>query len=180
MLDIRNRLRNLSNREKILIYGAVLAIVLFLIYQLLFAPLLNSRSEYNLESTRLEKSLYEFKSLSEKYVAEKEAYDRLKKMLDSKKGLSVLTYLENISQNVGITENIEYIKPKGSATSEGITKALVEIKIDALPAQSLLVFLYEIEEKRVGLIVTYLRMKPFFKEKGKVDVIIGISDITVE
>ena len=180
MLDIRNRLKNLSNREKILIYGAVLAVVLFLIYQLLFAPLLSSRSEYNLESARLEKSLYELKSLSEKYVAEKATYDRLKKMLDSKKGLSVLTYLENISKNVGITENIEYIKPKGSETSEGITAARVEIKIDALPAQSLLVFLHEIEEKRVGLIVTYLRMKPFFKEKGKVDVIIGISDITVE
>jgi hypothetical protein len=180
VLDIRDRLKNLSNREKILIYGAVLGLVLFLIYQLLVDPLLGSRSEYIRESARLEENLHELKALSEKYIAEKAAYDRLKKMLDSKKGLSVLTYLENISQNVGITENIEYIKPKGSETSEGITTARVEIKIDALPAQSLLVFLYEIEEKRVGLIVTYLRMKPFFKEKGKVDVVIGISDVTVE
>lgn len=179
-MDIRNLLKNLSNREKALIFGALVVVVLFLIYQIGFGPLLKSRSEYKLETARLEENFHDLKIVAEKYVAEKGAYDRLRKMLDSKKGISVLTYLENISKSVGVRENIEYIKPRGNETKEGITKEKVEIKVDAIPVQNLLVFLYKIEESRSGLIVTYLRLKPFFKEKGKVDAVIGISDITIE
>lgn len=54
-MDIRNRLNNLSIREKVLIFGALVAVVLFLIYQIGFGPLLKSRSEYKLESAGLEK-----------------------------------------------------------------------------------------------------------------------------
>jgi len=179
-LDIRNLLKNLSNREKILIYGAFLIIVLFLIYQIVFVPLLNSRRDFESERSLLESRFYELKSIAERYESDQETYNKLKKMLDSKKALSVLTYLENISEWTGIRDNIEYIKPRGIETKEGISKDMVEIKINAIPVQNLIHFLYQIEKNRSGLIVSYLRLKPFFKEKGKADVIVGITDVTIE
>ena len=179
-MDIRNLLKNLSNRERILLYGAFVFILLFLIYQILFVPLLNSRRELVVENNLLEARFNELKSIAERYEAEKLTYIQFKEMLDNKKSLSVLTYLENISEMVGIRDSIEYIKPKGNERKEGVVKSGVEIKIDAIPVQKLIEFLYEIEENRSGLIVSYLRLKPFFKEKGKVDVIVGITDITVE
>ena len=179
-MDIRNLLKNLSNREKILIYGAFLIIVLFLIYQIVFVPLLNSRRDFEYECSLLESRFYELKSIAERYESDKETYNKLKKMLDSKKAISVLTYLENISERAGIRDNIEYIKPRGIETKEGISKDMVEIKINAIPVQNLTHFLYQIEKNRSGLIVSYLRLKPFFKEKGKTDVIVGITDVTIE
>jgi general secretion pathway protein M len=179
-VDIRNLLKNLSNRERILLYGAFVFILLFLIYQILFVPLLNSRRELVVENSVLETRFNELKSIAERYEAEKLTYTQFKEMLGRKKSLSVLTFLENISEMVGIRDNIEYIKPKGNERKEGIVKSGVEIKIDAVSVQKLIEFLYEIEENRNGLIVSYLRLKPFFKEKGKVDVIVGITDVTVE
>ncbi len=179
-MDIRNLLKNLSNRERVLLYGAFVLILLFLIYQILFVPLLNSRRELIAENNLLEARFNELKSIAERYEAEKLTYIQLKEMLDNKKSLSVLTYLENISEMVVIRDNIEYIKPKGNERKEGVVKSGVEIKIDAVPVQKLIEFLYEIEENRNGLIVSYLRLKPFFKEKGKIDVIVGITDVTVE
>ena len=179
-MDLKNPLKNLSNREKTLIYGASLLILFFLIYQIVFVPLLSSRREYESEIRLLESRFSELKSIAGKYESEKEAYAQLKNILNRKKTISVLTYLENISQNAGIRQNIEYIKPRSNETRDGITRVQVEMKIDAIPVQNLLQFLYEIEESRNGLIVSYLRLKPFFKEKGKVDAVVSITDITVE
>ena len=137
-MDIRNLLKNLSNRERILLYGAFVFILLFLIYQILFVPLLNSRRELVAENNVLEARFNELKSIAERYEAEKLTYTQFKEMLDRKKSLSVLTFLENISEMVGIRDNIEYIKPKRNGRKEGIVKSGVEIKIDAIPVQKLI------------------------------------------
>jgi hypothetical protein len=54
------------------------------------------------------------------------------------------------------------------------------MKIDAISAADLFLFLGSIEKNRKGLIISYLRLKPFFKEKNKVDVIVRVLDIAVE
>ena len=54
------------------------------------------------------------------------------------------------------------------------------MKIDAISARDLFLFLGGIEKNRKGLIISYLRLKPFFKEKEKVDVIVRVNDITVD
>jgi hypothetical protein len=179
-LDLKGRLKNLSNREKMLIYGAAFFVLILFIYQLVFVPLLNARREYESEIRLLEARFSELKTVAGRYESEKDAYDKLKRVLDRKKALSVLTYLENISQRAGVRENIEYIRPKGGTSRNGILQSQVEMKIDAIPVQNLLQFLYEIEENRNGLIVSYLRLKPFFKEKGKVDAIVSITDFALE
>lgn len=179
-MDLKTSLKNLSNREKSLIYGAAFFVMIFLIYQLVFAPLLSARREYETEIRLLETRFSELKNTAGRYKAETEAFENLKQMLDRKKSLSVLTYLENISQRAGVRENIEYIRPKGSETKDGIARSQVEMKIDAIPVQNLLQFLFEIEENRIGLVVSYLRLKPFFKEKGKVDAIVSITDYSLE
>jgi hypothetical protein len=100
--------------------------------------------------------------------------------LKEKKSLSVLTYLENIAGELGIRGNIEYIRPKGRETKEGITSLGVEMKIDAIEVQKLIMYLYTIEERRNGLTASNLRLKPFFREKGKVDVIVTVTDVTAD
>lgn len=179
-MDFRSMFRNISNREKILIYCAAALLILFALYQVLFVPLLNSRRELELERELLESRFNKLKTLAAQYQEQQEAYENVKRMLDRKKSLSVLTYLEDVSEAVGIRDNIEYIRPKGRESQDGVAKEIVEIKIDAIPMRNLLQFLYEIENKRQGLIVSYLRLKPFFKEKGKADVILSITDVTIE
>jgi len=179
-LEFKGGLKNISNREKALITGALALLVIFLIYQFVFVPLLRAREEYQNEKIELENQLSNVKILAERYVTDMSYYKTVTRSLRSKKAISVLTYIENESQSVGIRDNIEYVRPKGSESKGGIVKSSVEMKIDAIAMRDLLLFLMNIEKNRDGLIVTYLRLKPFFKEKEKVDAVVGITDVTVE
>jgi hypothetical protein len=169
-----------SSRERMLIAGAAALLSIFLIYQLVYTPLLRKRDEYTGEKLELENTFGSYTILAERYLSRKSSYDGYKALLLRKKSLSVLTYLENEAQAAGIRDNIEYIRPKGSEERNGLTASSVEMKIDAMSAGDLFSFLESIEKNRNGLIISYLRLKPFYRERDKVDVIVRVTDILVE
>lgn len=179
MSTIREMLNKLSERERLLLFASVVLLFLFLVYQFGVFPFIRAKENYRLENVRLSQSLRELRGIAEKYAGEKSYFDDLGRLLSGKKSLSVLTYLENVAGEQGIRERIDYIRPKGTEVKEGLTTVNVEMKIDGVEVSRLVMFLYGIEEKRNGLIVSYLRIKPFFKEKGKVDAIVSVSDVAV-
>jgi len=179
-LDIINRLKNLSPREKLLLYMTGVLVLVFLIYQIGFVPLLNRRNEYEQQRADLEQQFKSLTEIGQDYINKKAEYTVIREVLDKKKEVSVLTYLENAARSSGIKERIEYIKPRGEENKEGIVYSRIELKVDGITVKSLLDFLYQIEEKRPGLTVTYLRLKPYFKERDKTDAVVGITDIFVE
>lgn len=179
-MQVKNLFRTVSNREKILIYAACMLLLAFVVYQFVFSPLLHARREYELQWIELENRVGDIEVIAQRYASEKSYLDRLVKTLERKKSISVLTFLENVAEDVGIMDNIEYIKPKGNETGGGISKTVVELKIDAISIVDLMRFLYRIEEERNGLIVSYLRVKPYFKDKSKSDVIFRIADVNIE
>lgn len=179
-MEIRGLLRNISGRERIFIIGAAAMLVIFLIYQLVYTPLMRRRDEYQNEIVELENSYGNYELLAGRYLEARNVHDSYRSELLDKKSLSVLTYLENEAQSAGVRDNIEYIRPRGMETEEGIITASVEMKIDAITATDLFLFLGGIEKNRKGLIIAYLRLKPFFKEKNKVDVVVRVHDIRME
>ncbi len=179
-MQIKNLFRTVSNREKILIYAAGMLLLAFVVYQFVFSRLLRARMDYDLQWGELENRVGDIEVIARRYASEKSYLDRIVKTLEKKKSISVLTFLENVAEEVGIKDNIEYIKPKGNETGDGISKTVVELKIDAISIIDLMRFLYRIEEERNGLIVSYLRVKPYFKDKSKSDVIFRIADVNIE
>ncbi len=179
-MEFKGLIKNISSREKTLAAGVVFLLVVFLVYQFVFVPLLATRQGLRYERTELENQLGNIKVLAERYVSENKNYNELVQSLKNKQNVSVLTYLENESQNAGIRDNIEYVRPRGDQKKDDVRLASVEIKIDAIPLQDLLHFLANIEQHRDGLIITYLRLKPFFKDREKIDVFVRITDVTVE
>ena len=176
---IRELLSKLSERERLLLIASTVLLFLFLVYQFGIFPFIKAKENYRLENARLSQSLREFRGIAEKYAGDKSYLDDLDRLLSGKKSLSVLTYLENVAGEQGIRDRIDYIRPKGTEVKEGLTTVNVEMKIDGVEVSRLVMFLYGIEEKRNGLVVSYLRLKPFFKEKGKVDAIVTVSDVAV-
>jgi hypothetical protein len=178
-VEIKGLLRNISGREKMFIIAAGALFIIFLIYQFVYIPLMRTRDEYGSEKIELENSYGSYELLAGRYLSARSGYDLYHSQLQEKKSLSVLTYLENEAQGAGIRDNIEYIRPRGAETKQGVTVSSVEMKINAISARDLFLFLGGIEKNRKGLIISYLRLKPFFKEKEEVDVIVRVNDITV-
>jgi hypothetical protein len=179
MSTMREMINKLSERERLLLIASIVLLFLFLVYQFGVFPFIRAKENYRLENVRLSQSLRELRGIAEKYAGEKLYFDDLGRLLSGKKSLSVLTYLENVAGEQGIRERIDYIRPKGTEVKEGLTTVNVEMKIDGVEVSRLVMFLYGIEEKRNGLVVSSLRLKPFFKEKGKVDAIVSVSDVAV-
>lgn len=172
-------LRNLSGREKGLVVGAGVLLALFLVYQLGYVPLLRSRETYHNRAEEMESRLRTLSLLTEAHVESRERYRVLAGELEKKRGVSVLSFLEDEARRTGIRENIEYVKPRGTEEEEAVTKSLVEMKIDAVSLASLIEFLAGAEHNRKGLTVTYLRLKPFFKDRSKVDAVVRLTDVMV-
>ncbi len=179
-MEFKGLVRNISSREKALAAGAGFIVVVFLVYQFVFVPLLATRQELQYKKTELVNQLGNIRVLAERYTAEHRYYEDLVESLKKKQEVSVLTYLENESRNAGIRDNIEYVRPRGDQTKDGVRLASVELKIDAIPMRDLILFLANVEQHRDGLIITYLRLKPYFKDREKVDVSVRITDVTVE
>jgi general secretion pathway protein M len=172
-------LRNLSGREKGLVVGAGAVLVLFLVYQLGYVPLFRSRETYQARAEEMESRLQTLSLLADAQMESRERYRTLAGELERKRGVSVLSYLEDEARKTGIRESIEYVKPRGTEQEEAVTKSLVEIKIDAVSLASLIEFLAGAERNRKGLTVTYLRLKPFFKDRSKVDAVVRLTDVMV-
>jgi len=179
-VEIKGILRNASYREKALMIGALALLVIFLIYQVLYVPMMRRRDALGSQRIELESSIGSGERLAERYLSVKNSYERFRARLERKKSLSVLTYLENEAQRAGVRERIEYIRPRGSETRNGIVTSTVEMKIDAIGVRDLLLFLTNVETQRDGLLVSYLRVKPFYQEREKVDVIVRVTDVTLE
>jgi hypothetical protein len=177
---VKQIFKNVSNREKILIFTAFFILAIFIVYQFVFVPLLSARDQYALEYREMQSRVAGMESVARRYAEEKAYLDGLMKSFERKKSVSVLTFLENAAENAGIRDNIEYIKPKGNETKNGMTRTVVELKVDAVSIVDFMRFLYRIEEDRKGLVVSYLRIKPYFKDRSKSDVIFRIADVILE
>lgn len=171
--------RNLSGREKGLIVGAGVVLILFLIYQLGYVPLLRSRETYRARAEEMESRLHTLTLLADAHLDSRERYRMIAGELETKRGVSVLSYLEDEARKTGIRESIEYVKPRGTEQEDAVTKSLVEMKIDAVSLAALIEFLAGAERNRKGLTVTYLRLKPFFKDRSKVDAVVRLTDVMV-
>jgi len=179
MLEILNRLRSLSGRERVLIWIAVSLIVVFLFVQFVVLPVFNSRNIYIERVELLEERFNQMKLLAGRYNTVFEEYLAIKKQIEAKDTTPVLTYIDNLASGEGLRENIDYIKPRGEEKEGILIGSRVEIKVDAIEPDKLIRFINSLEEQRRGLIVTSIRLKPYFKEKGKFDVILQVTDYSL-
>jgi type II secretory pathway component PulM len=170
----------LTGRDKLLIAGAGTILVVFLVFQLVYVPLIRSRVSYQSRARELEERLKTMNLLAETYTKDRARYQAIAGALSQKAGASVLTYLEEEARRAGIRDSIEYVKPMDTRREESLLKATVEMKIDAVGLADLVRFLSGAQAGRQGLTVTYLRLKPFFKDRTKADAIVRLTDSSIE
>ncbi|MFW6139082.1 MAG: type II secretion system protein GspM [Spirochaetota bacterium] len=172
-------LKQLSVREKLLIYTAGGLLAVLLCYQFSFVPLQEKKKQKEMEMIRLQKEFVQLKKTSETYLKYQGLFSSLERRYSKKDSLPVLTYLENEAEKQEVRSNIEYIKPKGTQNQNYITRTMVEIKINAIPVHDLNRFLYNLENNRPGLIISYLRVKPYYKDRSRTDAIVTVTDVKI-
>jgi hypothetical protein len=172
--------KDLSTREMALIAAVLVLLVAFLVFQFVYVPLLRTREEYRVRVEDLTNSLDTMKTLAESYASDRLTYERMSGALRRKTSLSVLSYLESEARRAGVRDRIEYIRPGETEREDDVSTTHVEMKIDAIGMGEMILFLGNVEKNREGLVISYLRLKPFFRDRSKVDAVVRVRDVTVK
>ena len=161
-------LRKLSNREQYSIYAAAAALVVFVFFQFICFPAVEKRdrlkSAFKAKIQMLEdmqKLKSEYRDLGERAKQHKAQF------LKREKGFTLFSFLDKLARDVGVKNNIAYMKPSRNVQkNRSIKVSSVEMKIQAIGLSKLADYLYKAETSQNMVIIR----RASITKKGKTDV----------
>lgn len=145
--SISSFLAGLHRRERLAIYGALVALILFCMVQFLIFPLIDKRASLQSRITAERSNLVEIHKLKSEY----ESLTRINRQTDARlknrpKNFSLIPFLNDLAGKSGIEQNIVYMKPSTSnIRNSSYTLEIVELKLQALTMEQVITFLHGIE-----------------------------------
>ncbi len=170
---------SLNQREKNLLKILIAVIVIALAYYLIVLPLISlaGNAEDELKSNvdsldRLERIYEEYRVIQEK----KSKYlTQLKK-----KNENITSLVEQLATSTGIARNIAYTRRSQTPIQNKYIRITTNIRLEGIPIQSFMKFLYEIENSRNLLKTSYIRIRTGLKGTSLYDVDLKIDSFTTK
>ena len=173
------QIKNLTRREKRLLSILIAVSSLALIYLFIITPFLEFRessedlTQKNLQEIEKLDSLYsEFRDIKQKktkYMA-----------LLNNKTVNINTLIEQWSNTANISKNIADIRGSQSTVQNKYLQVKTDIKLDAVPIQKLIRFLYEIENSNALIKINYLKIYQGLKDSDTYDVLLKIDSFSLQ
>jgi general secretion pathway protein M len=143
-------LMKLSKRERVAIGAAICFIGIFVVFSLAVFPFLDQKERLERSLAADMTSLEEMRTLKAEYEALKKRANVSKVRFERRsKGFTLFSFLDRLAGEVGIKENIAYMKPSSTVQKEGAYKvSLVEMKLTGVTMEQMTQYLYKIETSR--------------------------------
>ena len=170
-------LRKLSNREKIAIYAGFAALVIFIFFQFVCFPALDRRDRLKSAAQGKVKMLEEMQQLAIEYHDIGRRTRLLEKQLTKReKGFSLFSFLDRLASEVGVKNNIAYMKPSRSVQKNRSVKiSSVEMKIQAISLSKLADYLYRAETSHNMVIIRRASLTK--KGKSGIDAVLQVEAV---
>lgn len=169
----------LSKREKVLLQLLIVVVIIIIGYSFVFEPIKNI-----------------FTSSDDAVATNKQKIEQLDRIYNNYKNLeikrnhyisslrhdseNISTLIELWAQNSNITRNIAHSRRNQTNIQDKYIRITTDMKLDGIPIQSLLQFIYEIENSAKLVNVSYLRINKSFKSPALYDVNIKIESYTLQ
>ena len=156
----------LGKREKVMVGGGSLLVLIILIYVLIVSPFIKriARLEELVDAKKVE--LREMMILKEQFL---QAQDRVKKIKPLPPKFSLLSHLETLARKSNV--KIDSIRPGPTKKSGSYKETLIDVKIERITLDQLVEFLYKIEiSGDYPLKVKKIHIKPTYKNPQYLEV----------
>ena len=174
------RIKNLSQRERILVGGAALFIFGLVIYFLFVSPALERSRLLSRLISQKEREFKELLLLKEEYDILKASEDEIVRRLSTGEGtISPLSHLEQLAQKAKLREQIQQMKPLAPIANPRYVVTPVQLRFKGTGLQQLIVYLYEIENASVPFQIKRLKIRPTARSAGRLDVTLEILTFSV-
>lgn len=166
----------LAKREKIMISGLIIFLILVFIVFFIFSPLLNSRQrlQNSLEKKQIE--LQEVRSLAKEYKTLKIHSGGIEDRLAKRpKNFTLFSFIEKQATITGIKEQINYIKPSTVQSDGPLQESRVDMKLQQITLENLVTFLKRVESPAMVVSVSRISIQEHGRKKGYLNVVIQLS-----
>ena len=167
----------LNRRERFAIYGAGVALVIFLILQLIIFPVFTIRSRLKSEIISKRAALQEMYELKSEF----DILTQSNRIADSDfkkraKSFTLFSFLDNLAGKSGIKQNIGYMKPSTSNLKNSpYVLSIVEMKLQSITMEQMVTFLHGIEMSGEQLWVKRMSLSRDDKKEGLLNSIIQVE-----
>lgn len=169
---------NLQLREKILVVCAAVAVVLFLLFMLVIAPVLDSSARLDRQIRKAEQDLKRLNAYRRDYNQQKQMLDNLNAQLSQRQDVAIFSRLEKLARDTGTRDKITGMTPSANASSESYTEESVAIEMADVTLEQLAKYLYEIERSPQFFKIRRLTIKPRSNDRQLLAVSFRVSTFT--
>ncbi len=168
----------LARREKLVLIGAGLLLVLVVLYQALARPAMQRiKTLERLREPRGE-ALDELQALSRRY-AELKAKLRLlrRRVEDQPQNFSIPSFLERMAKECGVADNVDYMRPSRTPLDEKYVETAVEAKMEKLTLEQVIEFLLKVHSTDALVGVKELELKKT-RDGKRLDMTVRVSTLS--
>ncbi|MCL2457618.1 MAG: type II secretion system protein GspM [Desulfobulbus sp.] len=172
------QLKKLNQREKMAVGIGGGALVLFVLLQFIFLPLLDNRAKLTKRLAAREKAVAEMRLLQAQHQKIGQRTGSLATWLAQRDPeFSLFSFLEEKSAVSEVKELIAYMKPSKSTEYEQFKQSLVEMRLQGLGLAQLVAFLEQVEAPDQLVGIEKIAIQDNSKEEGTLDVTLTMMSI---
>ncbi|RJQ49235.1 MAG: hypothetical protein C4530_23620 [Desulfobacteraceae bacterium] len=152
----------LKRRDFGILSLSVFFLMLLLYYFVVISPALSKQRSLGDHMGKKKKDLTEMLALEQEWKSFQEMRREAENILNRRgDGFTLLTYLENVSREVGIETQIQYIKPVSFPLNEGSMQPMgIEMRYNGLDIKQMVNFLHRIEHSKNLLSIKRMKIQP--------------------
>ena len=163
-------MKQLTGREKRMVFLAAGALVLFVLVQFVIFPLFDRHARLKKRLVAREKAVQETRLMQEQFRKLHQQSGSIAKQLEQREqGFSLFAFLEHNAEESEVKEHIAYMKPSETQDGELMTQSRVEMKLQAVSLEQLLTFLDKSEAPNNLVGIAKCTIQENTKEEGSLD-----------
>jgi general secretion pathway protein M len=165
----------LAKREKALVGMAAGCLAVFILFQFLIFPLLDSKERMERGIKTKEAALKEVLTLSAEYQAQQKGTQDIAQALSSrKKGFTLFSFLDEAAGAANVKSFIKYMKPSTSPGTGAYQESTVEMKLEGITLEQLMGYVYRIESPNDLVNIRRVTISENKKETGYLDAVLQV------
>lgn len=165
----------LEYRQKVLLLGVSVFLLLFLVYQLLLSPYLEGRARLQHSIQQRQEDLERIQKLRQDYLLVKKREGGIRDRLAKRsRDFALFTFVDRMADQAKIKDTIQYMKPSATTGEGPLQESLVELKLQGTTLEGLVNFLKLVESTENVVSLRRLAIQENAKTKGYIDVTMQI------
>jgi len=168
----------LTRKDRRALLVGIAALVVFLLVQFVFFPLLDKRKRLERGIQRQEKRLVQLQELQSRYEQLNRQNNSLEQRVARRaEDFSLFSFLEKMAAAAEVKDNIVYMKPSDAVGEGAVQQVMVEMKLKAVSLASLVTFLERVESPVNVVELKRLSIQENKKQTGTLDVIMQVISL---